>query len=74
MAQSPETARPFGRNLENKGRWIRGLASLLFFVGVFVLHDHAVFSVVLFLSGAFLLLEALRGWCALRACGVRTRF
>jgi hypothetical protein len=24
-------------------------------------------------SGAFVLFESLRGWCALRACGIRTK-
>jgi len=28
---------------------------------------------VLAVSGGFVLFEALRGWCVLRACGIKTR-
>jgi hypothetical protein len=28
---------------------------------------------VLLASGAFVLFESLRGWCALRACGIKTK-
>jgi hypothetical protein len=31
-------------------------------------------GIVLFLGGAFCIFEALRGWCALRACGIKTKF
>ncbi len=62
-------------NLSATGRWLRGLASLpLFIGGALYLRAHFILSVILFLSGAFVLFEALRGWCALRACGIRTRF
>jgi hypothetical protein len=30
-------------------------------------------SLLLLLSGLFVLFEAIRGWCVLRACGIRTR-
>jgi hypothetical protein len=30
-------------------------------------------GLALVLSGIFVLFEALRGWCALRACGIKTR-
>jgi len=30
-------------------------------------------GVTLAAAGAFVLFEALRGWCALRACGIKTR-
>jgi hypothetical protein len=30
-------------------------------------------AVVLVISAAFLAFEALRGWCAVRACGIRTK-
>ena len=30
-------------------------------------------GLVLAASGAFVLFEALRGWCALQACGIKTR-
>ena len=30
-------------------------------------------AIILFAAGAFALFEALRGWCVLRACGIRTK-
>jgi hypothetical protein len=30
-------------------------------------------GVVLLASGAFVLFESLRSWCAFRACGIKTR-
>jgi hypothetical protein len=29
--------------------------------------------VIIFISAGFVLFEALRGWCFLRACGIRTK-
>lgn len=74
-ARPPETVQQLRPNLENAGRWIRGLGSFALFIGAaFALRIHLVAGVILFLSAAFLLFEALRGWCAFRACGIRTRF
>ena len=74
-AQPPETVQQFRPNIDNTGRWVRGLASFALFIGAaFALRIHLVLGVVLFLSAGFLLFEASRGWCALRACGIRTRF
>ncbi len=70
-----ETLPRFQPNLTASGRLIRGLGSIALFIGgAFALRIHFTVSVVLFVGAAFLLFEALRGWCALRACGIRTRF
>jgi hypothetical protein len=62
-------------NIDNVGRAVRGLSGLvLLLVGVFVFGRTPWLGVVLFLIGAFCIFEALRGWCALRACGVKTKF
>ncbi len=74
-ARPAEPLRPLRPNLDNTGRWVRGLGSFALFIGAtFALRIHLVVGVVLFLSAGFLLFEALRGWCALRACGIQTRF
>jgi hypothetical protein len=64
----------FTPNLEIKGRIVRG------FIAVVVLLTATVafpFSMLLSLPlaaiGLFVLFEAFSGWCALRACGIRTR-
>ena len=42
--------------------------------GFVALKVSLILSLVLLASGAFVLFEALRGWCALRACGIKTKF
>jgi len=64
----------FAPNIGNQGRLVRGLGALLLLVGT-------VFAIAVswWLAGALLALgvlvgfEALRGWCFLRACGIKTK-
>ena len=64
----------FSRNIDNKGRLVRGLGALGLFVGAWFAFGVATWlAIVLVVSGGFALFEALRGWCALRACGIKTR-
>ena len=64
----------FSRNLEKKGRVVRGIGALFLFVGAgFGFAISIWLGLALALLGAFVLFEALRGWCALRACGIKTR-
>ena len=64
----------FSRNIGNKGRLVRGLGALGLFAGAWFAFGVATWlGIVLVVSGGFALFEALRGWCALRACGIKTR-
>ena len=64
----------FAPNIGNKGRLVRGCAALLLFAGAaFGFSVSPWLALVLAAAGAFVLFEALRGWCALRACGIKTR-
>jgi hypothetical protein len=64
----------FARNIETKGRVVRGLAALVLLLTAIVSFQLSIFvGVILLVSGLFVLFEALRGWCALRACGVKTK-
>lgn len=64
----------FSRNINPKGRLLRGIIAMLLFVGaVFGFSAAPWLGFVLAACGAFVLFEALRGWCALRACGIKTR-
>ena len=64
----------FSPNLNNTGRLVRGLGALGLFVGAgFAWRVSLWLAVVLIASGAFVMFEALRGWCALRACGIKTK-
>ena len=65
----------FQKNIGTKGRLLRGLIAAALFMGAGLSFAESFWlSFVLFASGAFVLFESLRGWCALRACGIKTRF
>ena len=54
---------------------IRGvLAALLIGAALLASDLPTIARVALGASGLFVAFEALRGWCALRACGVKTRY
>lgn len=66
--------RCFIPNIDNRGRWARGVWALALFVGAgFALRVSWWLALLLALSGAFTVFEALRGWCVLRACGLKTK-
>jgi hypothetical protein len=66
----------FSSNIGTTGRLIRGIsggicagaAVWVAFTGPWWL------AIILAGSGAFMLFEAFRGWCIMRACGVRTKW
>jgi hypothetical protein len=64
----------FSRNIDNKGRLVRGLGALALLVGAgFGFAMSVWLGFALLASGVFVAFEALRGWCALRACGIKTK-
>jgi hypothetical protein len=64
----------FPRNIDNKGRLLRGMGALGLLVGAgFGFTVSVWLGVGLLVSGLFVAFEALRGWCALRACGLKTK-
>ena len=64
----------FPRNIDGKGRLVRGCGALLLLVGAgFAFNLDPRLGWVLIAAGSFVAFEALRGWCALRACGNRTK-
>jgi hypothetical protein len=67
--------RPFFQpNIGNKGRVARGLCGVALFAGAWFALDLSVWlGLVLGVCGGFVLFEALRGWCVLRACRIRTK-
>jgi hypothetical protein len=64
----------FARNITNTGRVVRGLVAVgLLIAAGFGFGVSPWLGVALTISGVFVLFEALRGWCVLRACGIKTR-
>ena len=64
----------FPRNLDARGRLVRGLGAVALLVGAgFGFFQSIGLGVLLAAAGLFVLFEAVRGWCLLRACGIKTR-
>lgn len=63
------------QNIEKTGRIARGGLSIIFLLFAGVLAPYtAPLAVIFLLVGLFTLFEAARGWCAVRACGIKTPF
>jgi len=64
----------FSRNIDNRGRLARALTGIgLIIAGVVVWAPGRWAWIPLVAAGAFALYEAARGWCIMRACGLRTK-
>ncbi len=64
----------FTRNIDNKGRLVRGLGALVLLIGAgFGFKVSVWLGLGLLSAGVFVGFEALRGWCVMRACGIKTR-
>lgn len=64
----------FAPNIDNKGRLARGIAGILLLIsGVVAAFFIWWVGIILLASAAFVLFEAIRGWCGLRACGIKTK-
>jgi len=62
-------------NIENRGRWIRGILGLILLGAAAWLwfgKNETFWSIGLCVVGLFSLFEGLRGWCVLRALGIKT--
>jgi hypothetical protein len=68
-------AKFFASNIGRTGRIIRGSMSLAFLVAaIWFLRTNPWVSLLFFMACAFTGFEALRGWCVMRACGVKTKY
>jgi hypothetical protein len=60
-------------NIDNKGRVARGGIAVVFLLaGACLMPEAPVFAAIFTLIGLFCAFEAWIGWCAVRACGVKT--
>jgi hypothetical protein len=65
----------FSPNLTSSGRALRGVTGVaLITAGLLLSAPGRWICLSLVISGGFVLYEAVRGWCFLRACGIRTRW
>ena len=64
----------FARNIDRRGRIARAIWGVaLIFPGLLILGRHRWLGMVLVAAGGFALYEAVRGWCLMRACGIKTK-
>ena len=64
----------FAPNITRLGRILRAVWGLaLAITGVLLWARSTWICLVLVASGAFALYEAARGWCVMRACGIKTK-
>ncbi len=64
----------FKPNLEPKGRLVRAGGAVAMIIGALIaLQPLPWLGGALLMSGLFVGYEALRGWCFLRACGIKTK-
>jgi O-antigen ligase len=64
----------FARNINRRGRIVRAVSGLaLVIAGVLLSGRGGWVCLLLVALGVFALYEAARGWCVVRACGIKTK-
>ena len=67
-------SRFFKPNLNFRGRMARGVIGTLCLIAGIVLVDYRLWLGLIFVAaGLFAIFESLRGWCLVRACGLKTK-
>jgi hypothetical protein len=62
------------RNLDSRGRLARGVIGGISLIAGITFADYKPWLCLLLVGfGLFGIFEALRGWCVMRACGIRTK-
>ena len=64
----------FNRNIGFQGRMARGIVGAVLLIAGIILADYELWAALPLVGlGLFCIFEALRGWCLIRACGIRTK-
>jgi membrane-bound ClpP family serine protease len=67
-------SRFFRPNIKRQGRIARGvIGSICLLAGIITVDYILWLGLVLVVAGLFAIGEALRGWCLVRACGLKTK-
>ncbi len=67
-------AKRFAPNITTSGRVARALVALLLLAaGIWLCLENPWVGALVIACGLFVLFEALRGWCVMRACGLKTK-
>ena len=49
------------------------IGALCLIAGIIVAGDYTLWGLILVVAGLFAIFESIRGWCLLRACGLKTK-
>jgi hypothetical protein len=64
----------FKRNISFQGRMARGITGSILLIAGIIAADSTLWAAIpLVVIGLFCIFEAVRGWCFLRACGIKTK-
>jgi hypothetical protein len=64
----------FRPNLKRTGRIARGVIGTLCLIAGIITVDFVLWlGLVLVAAGLFAIFESIRGWCLVRACGIKTK-
>jgi hypothetical protein len=63
----------FKPNIGTAGRVLRAAFAVILLLAAVFIPEPTVLRIILFISAALVFFEAFRGWCLLRACGIRTK-
>jgi hypothetical protein len=65
----------FSKNLDFRGRMARGVIGTLCLVaGIIIAGDYSLWGLIFVVAGLFAIFESIRGWCLVRACGIKIKF
>jgi hypothetical protein len=64
----------FKPNINHRGRIARGVIGTLCLIAGIVVVDYVLWLGLIFVTaGLFAIFESMRGWCLVRACGLKTK-
>jgi hypothetical protein len=64
----------FARNIDRRGRIVRAVFGVALIIAAILLSGRSGWVCSLLVAfGVFALYEAARGWCLMRACGIKTK-
>jgi hypothetical protein len=64
----------FAQNINRRGRIVRAVWGVAWIIAGLLLAAHSRWvCFALVVSGGFAIYEAARGWCFMRACGIKTK-
>jgi hypothetical protein len=67
-------SRFFKPNISRHGRIARGVIGAICLIAGIVLVDYSLpLGLVFVAAGLFAIFESVRGWCLIRACGIKTK-